>query len=422
MTNLNKHNIPELLAPAGSMEQVESAILYGANAIYLGGTASLRASRVFGGDTLIKARELTRKANVQLYFCCNAFPRQGQWHKAMENLEEGARAEVDAFIIADPGVFNLARKHFAHIPIHVSTQANTCNEGSVQFWQDQGASRVNMARELRHTEIRSIKKACPDMELECFVHGAQCLAISGQCLLSAWLNERPANEGQCTQPCRFQYRPMPEQSIILEESMRPGHDLWQVTQGEEGFSAVWSPEDLCLLYFVPWYVRQNISALKIEGRMRSGGYVAHAVNVYRRALDLCAQGIDRSSWRIAYTQMLDELALGAVRALGSGFFMSKHQIFVPKPIRGAKSSVLARLEQEESPGIWRVSVRSKWESKLPIRLMLPHAKRLEIDAKDYKIENHKKILVDTVHSGTEARFFCEAQNLQPGIYIESKII
>ncbi len=419
---IHTQNMPELLAPAGGMEQLEAAILYGADAVYLGGTASLRASRVFTDNTLAKARAITRAAKVQLYFCCNAFPRQGNWSKAIENLEEGAKAEVDAYIIADAGVLNLARKHFPHIPVHISTQANTCNEGSVQFWQDQGATRVNLARELRHTEIRSIKKACPTMELECFVHGAQCLAISGQCLLSAWLNERPANEGQCTQPCRFQYRPMPNQSIVLEESMRPGHELWQVTQGDEGFSAVWSPEDLCLLYFVPWFVRQKITALKIEGRMRSGGYVAHAINVYRRAIDLCAQNVDKKTWRVAYAEMIDELALCAVRALGSGFFLPNHQVFAPKPMSGSKSSVLARLEEEEKPGLWRISVRSKWSSNQDVRLMLPRAERLIIKAEDYKLENHKKMLVDTVHSGTEARFFCDAKNLQAGIYIESQNI
>ncbi len=415
------HTIPELLAPAGTLEQLEAAILYGADAVYLGGTASLRAARTFSGDTLVHARNITRAAGVQLYFCCNAFPRQRGWAKAMQNLEEGAKVGVDAFIIADAGVFNLARKHFPHIPIHVSTQANTCNEGSTKFWQEQGATRVNMARELRLTEVRGIKRACPDMEIECFVHGAQCLAISGQCLLSAWLNERPANEGECTQPCRFQYRPMPEQSLMLEESMRPGHELWQVTQGEEGFSAVWSPEDLCLLYFVPWFVREGITSLKIEGRMRSGGYVAHAVDVYRQALNLCAQGISRPEWRSAYASFIDELAQCAVRALGSGFFVPKHQIFAPAPARKAKSSVLARLESEESSGIWRISVRGRWDSALPVRLMLPGGKRLEIKPNDYKIENHKQVLTDVVHSGTEARFICEVQGLRSGIYVESII-
>ncbi len=415
---MNKNiKLPELLAPAGTMEQLEAAILYGANAVYLGGTASLRAARTFSGETLAHARKITRAKGVQLYFCCNAFPRQHGWSKAMQNLEEGAKAEVDAYIIADPGVFSLARKHFAHIPIHVSTQANTCNEGSVRFWQDQGATRVNTARELSFTEINDIRKACPDMEIECFVHGAQCLAISGQCLLSAWLNARPANEGQCTQPCRFQYRPMPDQSLILEESMRPDNALWEVTQDIEGFSAVWSPEDLCLLYYVPWFVREGITSLKIEGRMRSGSYVAHAVSVYRRALDLCADNVSTEQWQEAYKPMLNELSLGAVRALGSGFFMPQHQIFAPAPDNKSKSSALARLEEEVSKGVWRVSVRGKWESGVPIQLMLPSGERLKVT--NYSIENHKNQLASAVHSGTEAKFICDAENLCSGIYIES---
>ncbi len=416
----NNKVLPELLAPAGTVEQLEAAILYGANAVYLGGTASLRAARTFSGDTLLYARQITRASGVQLYFCCNAFPRQGGWSKAMYNLEEGAKAEVDAFIIADPGVFSLARKHFPHIPVHVSTQANTCNEGSVRFWQEQGANRVNTARELSYSEIRSIRKACPDMEIECFVHGAQCLAISGQCLLSAWLNKRPANEGQCTQPCRFQYRPMPDQSLILEESMRPDHALWEVTQGHEGYSAVWSPEDLCLLYFVPWYVRNGITSLKIEGRMRSGGYVAHAVSVYRRAIDLCAKGISKQEWKAEYASMVDELTLGAVRALGSGFFLPNHQVFAPAPEQKAKSSVLARLEEEVAKGVWRVSIRSKWDSRLPVKLMMPNGQRLRVE--NYGLENHKHELGSTVHSGTEAKFIYDVEGLCAGIYIESENI
>ncbi len=236
--------LPELLAPVGSMDQLEAAILYGADAVYLGGSASLRAGRPFSAEDLALARQKTREAGVSLFFCCNAFPRQHQMSSALENLALGAAAEVDAYIIADAGVFSLARKHFSHIPVHLSTQANTCNAASVAFWHAQGAERVNLARELRFAEIHAIAKACPQVELECFVHGAQCLAISGQCLLSAWLNNRPANAGQCTQPCRFEYRPMPGASLAVEEKLRSGEEIFEITQGEEGFSAFWSPEDL----------------------------------------------------------------------------------------------------------------------------------------------------------------------------------
>ncbi len=430
-THISSHSTssgPELLAPVGNIDQLEAAILYGANAVYLGGSASLRAGRPFSAESLALARQKTRTAQVSLFFCCNAFPRQHQMQAALENLELGAKAEVDAFIIADPGVFSLAKQHFPHIPIHLSTQANTCNAHSAAFWHAQGAERVNLARELRFGEIRAIRKACPHVELECFVHGAQCLAISGQCLLSAWLNNRPANAGQCTQPCRFEYRALPDQSLRVEEALRSNEELWEITQGQEGFSAFWAPEDLCLLPFVPWFVRQKIQALKIEGRMRTGAYVAHAVNAYRRALDFCLTPQQdmasakerRQAWKNLLATLMQDLAQWSSRNLGTGFFVPKH-IHLAKAHereRGGLSPLLARLEEEIRPGMWRISVRSQWEAGRPAYVFMPGEARPQLTKQGYSLENHRGISVEKVHPGMEAFLHCELEGLVSGAYIE----
>ncbi len=427
---MHKITLPELLAPVGNMDQLEAAIVYGADAVYLGGSASLRAGRPFSKKDLQLARSMTKKAGVALYFCCNAFPRQHQIGAALENLTLGGEAEVDAFIIADAGVFSLAKKHFAHIPIHLSTQANTCNAASVAFWHEQGAERVNLARELRFAEIRAIARTCPEVELECFVHGAQCLAISGQCLLSAWLNNRPANAGQCTQPCRFEYRSIPDKSALFEEKLRAGEEIWEVTQGEEGFSAFWAPEDLCLLPFVPWYVRKKIRALKIEGRMRTGAYVAHAVNAYRRALDFCVDlNVEpvnyiqkkREAWQQLLATLMQELAQWSSRDLGTGFFLPKHQVLAKAHTRerGGLSPLLARLEYEIKPHTWKVSVRSQWDSTRDAYVFMPGGARPFLVKGEYSLENHKGEKVNCVHPGMEAILHTHIDGLMGKTYIEA---
>lgn len=437
-------SVPELLAPGGTLEQVEAALLYGADAVYLGGDHSLRAARSLDADALRKARELCRKAGAGFYYCCNAFPRQSRLSKVEAALHEAAALAPDAFIIGDAGVLRLARRLFPHIPVHLSTQANTCNAESAAFWLEQGVARVNVARELSLPEIRALRRALagtfPDAELECFVHGAQCLALSGQCLMSAWLGKRAANAGQCTQPCRFEYRPMVDASseglLRLEESLRAGDSLWEVSQGEEGYSAVWAPEDLCLADFVPWFVRQGITALKIEGRMRTSGYVAQAVDHYRAAIDLCDiargslpdAGQDAAALTLRKVQqqaIMAGLVLASSRALGTGFFLPRHRVVAPAPQRGkgGHSAVLARVEQCLAPGSWQVSVRGQWHADKPFRALLPGMGRPVAEAGQYALENHRGEGAAVVHSGTKAVLHVgkgglAEMHMPQGVYLE----
>lgn len=465
--------LPELLAPAGTQEQLEAALLYGADAVYLGGgELSLRAGRPFTGDALTRAIDMCHACGVKVYYCINAFPRQQQWRQVEAALEILGAIKPDALIIADAGVLHAARTLCPHVPVHLSTQANTGNAASAAFWADMGVTRVNLARELPLGQIRAIRQTLrrshPALEVECFVHGALCLALSGQCLLSAWLQDRPANEGRCTQPCRYKYKAMggvpslrsevaPPSSVIVEEGLRPHVPLWEVTQqwsggtaqpmaagdsvaslssdGEQGdYAAIWSPEDICLVRFLPWFARMGVDSLKIEGRMRTGGYVAHAVDAYRTALDSlrAATMADRAS-RYDCALYETELRNTATRALSTGFFIPRRQCC---PSAGATARqqadlpvvsvahalpLLARVEEALSPHSWRLSVRGRWDATQPVSLVLPHMQRPVLQPQDYQLENARGEQVSLLHSGTGGVLHCDTAGpaLRQGMYVRA---
>lgn len=267
---------PELLAPAGSLEKCRVAFLYGADAVYAGGKEySLRA---FAGNlTLEELAEASRLAHAlgkKLYVTVNSFARQsdlGPLPKYLQYLEE---IQVDAIIVSDPGILLLCRAAAPNTPVHLSTQANTTNALSIEFWKQQGIRRVNLARELSLEEISQIRRET-DVELEIFIHGAMCVSYSGRCLLSAFLNDRSANRGLCTQPCRWSYR--------LVEEKRPGQ-YFPIFEDEHG-SYIFNSKDLCLLQEIPLLMDLGIEALKIEGRMKGLFYLASVTRAYRHVID-----------------------------------------------------------------------------------------------------------------------------------------
>ena len=267
-----RERLPELLVPAGGREQLESAILYGADAVYMGGPElSLRtACEGFSGEELGLAVADAHTAGVRVYYCLNAMPYDAQLPAVEAVLERLPGMGVDGLIAADPGVIWLAKKHCPSVPLHLSTQAHSVNGAAVAFWREAGVERINLARELGFKQIRALAEAFPGVDFEVFVHGAMCLALSGHCLLSAWVNNRPANQGRCTQPCRFEYRGL---SLLVEEQKRSGEALWEIREGE-AFSGFWAPQDLCLLRYVGCLADLGVRALKLEGRTKSGGYVA----------------------------------------------------------------------------------------------------------------------------------------------------
>ena len=268
--------IPELLAPAGSFEKMVTAIHYGADAVYLGGKQySLRARAAnFTGDDLPRAVAYAHERGVKVYVTVNIFAHNRDLADLEPYLLDLQAYGVDGLIISDPGILSIARRVLPSMALHLSTQANVTNSASAQFWADQGVRHLNLARELGLEEIQAIRQATT-AELEVFVHGALCISYSGRCMLSSYFTGRSANHGDCAHPCRYSY-------AVVEEK-RPGQ-YFPVEEDERG-TYIFNAKDLCLLAQLPRLVAAGVSALKIEGRMKSVGYVGAVVRVYRLALD-----------------------------------------------------------------------------------------------------------------------------------------
>ncbi len=302
----------ELLAPAGNREKLETAVHYGADAVYLAGRQfSLRSySGNFDMDALADAVHFAHAHGVKAYVACNIYPRNHEEDAIRQYLGAIGAIGADAIIIADPGILAMARRIIGHIPIHVSTQANTTSRQAALFWQSQGVRRINAGRELTLSEIREISDAV-SVEIEAFVHGAMCVAYSGRCLLSSALTGRDANRGYCAQSCRWRY--------FLMEELRPGRYM-PVAEDERG-TYVFNAKDLCMIDYVPDMINAGITSLKIEGRLKGMVYLAAAVKVYREAIDAWLETPEeyniRDYWRT-------ELAALDQRGCGTGFYFKDH--------------------------------------------------------------------------------------------------
>ncbi len=305
---------PELLAPAGSMEKAKMALLYGADAIYLGG--KLFGLRAFANNfDLPEIAEITEYAHSlgrKVYVTVNIFAHNEDIDKLPEYLLGLRDAGVDALLISDLGVWQTAREVVPELPLHVSTQANTTNYAAVRAWERLGAQRVVLARELSLKEIANIAERT-DVELETFVHGAMCISYSGRCLLSSYLTGRDGNRGACTQACRWEY-----DMYKLGEQKRPG-EYFDLEEDERG-TYVMNSKDLCLIEYLPELMRAGVCSLKIEGRMKSAHYVATVVSVYRRAIDACFADSEHYS---VPAEWLEELNKVSHRQYTTGFAVQK---------------------------------------------------------------------------------------------------
>jgi U32 family peptidase len=302
---------PELLIPAGNLEKLRTAVLYGADAVYVGAAGlSLRTGQaeLTLVDLEIGVREAHQK-NVKVYAAINVFAK----NKDLVLVEQAIRAMVDigidGVILSDPGVLNLVKKFSPDLAIHLSTQANTTNIEAVKFWQAQGVKRIVLARELNLDEVSEIAAAVPGVELELFVHGAMCIAYSGRCFLSALLTGRSSNHGECTQPCRWEY--------LLVESSRPDQPL--VLEEDQHYSYLLSSKDLCMIEYLAEILAAGISSLKIEGRMKSAYYVAVVTRTYRWAIDQLIQNPAAFHCRLEW---LEELAKISNRGYTTGFYFA----------------------------------------------------------------------------------------------------
>ena len=271
----------ELLMPAGNLEKLEYAVRYGANAVYLGVVDfSLRAMRkgeIITLENLKSAVELAHKLGAKAYLTLNIFAFNSDIKHLEECMDIIKDAKPDAILVSDFGILRLIKRYMPDVDIHISTQTNILNYECVKFWQDMGASRVVLARELSIPEIAEIKKQVPNMEVECFIHGSQCVSFSGRCLLSDYFTngERKANSGNCSQPCRWSYK--------LVEETRPGQ-YYEINQDERG-SHILSPKDLCLVKHLKEMIDAGVDSFKVEGRTKSLYYVSAVAKTYRVAID-----------------------------------------------------------------------------------------------------------------------------------------
>ena len=275
MSDLKK---PELLIPAGSLENLEVAVRYGADAVYIGGEAfGLRAkARNFSLDEMDKGIRFAHENNKKVYITANIFAHNNDLDDVREYFTQLNEMKPDALIISDPGVYDIAVQACPEIERHISTQANNTNYGTARFWYRQGAKRIVVARELSLKEISELRANIPDdMEIEAFVHGSMCISYSGRCLLSNFLTGRDANAGECTHPCRWKY--------TLTEEQRPG-EYFPVFENERG-TYIFNSKDLCMIEHIPELINAGIDSFKVEGRMKNALYVATVARTYRKAID-----------------------------------------------------------------------------------------------------------------------------------------
>lgn len=269
---------PELLIPASSLEVLKIAVMFGADAVYIGGEAfSLRAkAKNFSIDEMKEGIEFAHKRGVKVYVTANIFAHNDDIQASEDYFAELSAIKPDALIISDPGMFTVARFVCPEIDIHISTQANNTNYMTYNFWYEFGVKRVVSARELSLSEIKDIHDSIPeDMEIESFIHGAMCISYSGRCLLSSFLASRDANKGECTHPCRWKY------SVVEEK--RPG-EYMPIDENDRG-TYIFNSKDLCMIEHIPEMIDAGISSFKIEGRMKTALYVATVARTYRKAID-----------------------------------------------------------------------------------------------------------------------------------------
>jgi len=304
---------PELLAPAGNLERLKTAIAFGADAVYAGGEAfSMRsAAKNFSSDDLKRARELTLSKNKKLYIAVNIIPHNRDMEELPAYLEELSALSPDGLIVSDLGVFSMAKELAPHVPLHISTQANNTNSQSFTAWHKLGATRVVCARELSFEEIKEIRENIPeDLEIEAFVHGAMCISYSGRCLLSGYMTGRDSNQGNCAHPCRWNYS--------LVEEQRPG-EYYPVYENERG-TFIFNSKDLCMIEYIPQIVESGINSLKLEGRVKTEYYVATVVKAYREAIDRYFENPETYQ---TDPEWLEELSKVSNRHYTTGFYLGK---------------------------------------------------------------------------------------------------
>ena len=356
---------PELLAPAGDLEKLKMAVLYGADAVYIGGESfGLRvASKNFDRAQMEEGIRFAHERGVKVYVTVNIIPHNAQLKGFDKYLDMLCEIGADAVIVADLGLFSLVRRLHPELSVHVSTQANNVNYATVQMWHQLGAERVVLARELSFTEIHEIReKTDPALELEAFVHGAMCISYSGRCLLSNYLTKRDANLGACAQPCRWKY--------ALVEEKRPG-EYMEISESDNG-TFIFNSKDLNMIAHIPELVKSGITSFKIEGRVKSEYYVATVVNAYRREID--RYFADPENY-VFDPNALEEVLKVSHRPYCTGFYFGKtdenSQVYENSSYIRDYDIVGFVLNYDEKTGIATVAQRNKFCVGDTVEIMQP---------------------------------------------------
>lgn len=361
---------PELLIPASSLEVLKTAVIYGADAVYIGGEAfGLRAkAKNFSPEEMKKGIEFAHAHGVRVYVTANILAHNEDLAGVAEYFQELKEYQPDALIIADPAVFQLAKEICPEIERHISTQANNTNYGTYRFWWELGAKRVVSARELSLQEIREIRDHIPEeMEIESFIHGAMCMSYSGRCLLSNYFTGRDANRGACTHPCRWKYS--------LVEEKRPG-EYMPVYENERG-TYIFNSKDLCMIEYIPQMMEAGIDSFKIEGRMKTALYVATVARTYRKAIDDCFQ--DEELYRKQMPWYLEQISNCTYRQFTTGFYFGKPseetQIYDNNTY--IKEYTYLGTVEEVKEGCYRLQQKNKFSVGEIIEIMKPDGRNVE---------------------------------------------
>ncbi len=365
---------PELLIPASSLEVLKVAVIFGADAVYIGGEAfGLRAkAKNFTMDEMREGTAFAHEHDVKVYVTANILAHNNDLEGVRAYFEELKEIKPDGLIIADPAIFEIAGEVCPDIERHISTQANNTNYGTYNFWHKLGATRVVTARELSLEEIKEIRKNIPDdLEIETFVHGAMCISYSGRCLLSNYMVGRDANQGACTHPCRWKYS-------IVEET-RPG-EYMPVFENERG-TYIFNSKDLCMIEHIPEILEAGIDSLKIEGRMKTALYVATVARTYRKAIDDYQK--DPEIYRQNMPWYLDQISNCTYRQFTTGFFFGKpdenSQIYDNNTY--VKEYTYLGIIGEEKDGTYRIEQRNKFSVGEIIEVMKPNGENIEVTVK-----------------------------------------
>ena len=370
----------ELLVPASSLEVLKVAVVFGADAVYIGGEVfGLRAkAKNFSKEDMAEGIAFAHAHKVKVYVTANILAHNYDLEGVREYFKELKEIKPDALIISDPGIFTIAGEVCPEIEIHISTQANNTNYGTYQFWYRQGAKRVVSARELSLAEIKEIRQNIPeDMEIETFIHGAMCISYSGRCLLSNYFTGRDANQGACTHPCRWKY-------AVVEET-RPG-EYMPVYENERG-TYIFNSKDLCMIEHIPEMIDAGVDSFKIEGRMKTALYVATVARTYRKAIDDYLESEEK--YRQNMPWYLDQISNCTYRQFTTGFFFGKpdetSQIYDSNTYV-KEYTYLGIVGEQNDKGLYRIEQRNKFSVGEKIEVMKPNGENITVTVKDIRDE------------------------------------